>query len=80
MEGLLVAVERGVMPANIVMEIARSPDGDVQRTLAEACENKLLPGNQVLATGGSSCSAVSAARSPTEVVASPTPERLPRRR
>ena len=37
------------MPANIAMEIARSPDGDVQRALAEAYENKLLPGNQVLA-------------------------------
>jgi ParB family chromosome partitioning protein len=48
-ERLLIAVERGVMPANIAMEIARSPDGDVQRALAEAYENKLLPGNQVLA-------------------------------
>ena len=48
-ERLLVAVERGVMPANIAMEIARAPDGDVQRALAEAYENKLLPGNQVLA-------------------------------
>ena len=37
------------MPANIAMEIARAPDGDVQRALAEAYENKLLPGNQVLA-------------------------------
>ena len=48
-ERLLIAVERGVMPANIAMEIARAPDGDVQRALAEAYENKLLPGNQVLA-------------------------------
>src|ERR1700730_11044662 len=48
-ERLLVAAERGVMPANIAMEIARAPDGDVQRALAEAYENKLLPGNQVLA-------------------------------
>jgi ParB family chromosome partitioning protein len=37
------------MPANIAMEIARSPDGDVERALADAYENKLLPGNQVLA-------------------------------
>jgi hypothetical protein len=37
------------MPANIAMEIARAPDGDVQRALAEAYENKLLPGNQILA-------------------------------
>src|ERR1700741_3341049 len=48
-ERLLAAVERGVMPANIAIEIARAPDGDVQRALAEAYENKLLPGNQVLA-------------------------------
>ena len=48
-ERLVIAVERGVMPANIAMEIARAPDGDVQRALAEAYENKLLPGNQVLA-------------------------------
>jgi ParB family chromosome partitioning protein len=48
-ERLLVAVERGVMPANIAIEIARAPDGDVQRALAEAYENKLLPGNQILA-------------------------------
>jgi ParB family chromosome partitioning protein len=48
-ERLLAAVERGVMPANIAVEIARAPDGDVQQALAEAYENKLLPGNQVLA-------------------------------
>jgi ParB family chromosome partitioning protein len=48
-ERLLVAVERGVMPANIAIEIARAADGDVQRALAEAYENKLLPGNQILA-------------------------------
>ena len=48
-ERLLAAVERGVMPANIAVEIARAPEGDVQRALAEAYEDKLLPGNQVLA-------------------------------
>jgi len=48
-ERLLAAVERGVMPANIAMEIARAPDHDVQQALAEAYENKLLPGNQILA-------------------------------
>jgi ParB family chromosome partitioning protein len=48
-ERLLAAVERGVMPANIAVEIARAPDHDVQQALAEAYENKLLPGNQVLA-------------------------------
>ena len=50
-ERLLVAVERGVMPAHIAMEIARAPDGDVQQALAEAYGNKLLPGNQILAIG-----------------------------
>jgi RepB plasmid partitioning protein len=35
-ERLLAAVERGVMPANIATEIARAPDGDIQRALAEA--------------------------------------------
>ena len=48
-ERLLAAVEHGVMPANIAVEIARAPEGDVQRTLAEAYEKKLLPGNQVRA-------------------------------
>jgi len=48
-ERLLVAIERGVMPANIAIEIARAPDGDIQQALAEAYENKLLPGNQILA-------------------------------
>jgi len=37
------------MPANIAIEIARAPDGDIQQALAEAYENKLLPGNQILA-------------------------------
>ena len=37
------------MPANIAVEIARAPDHDVQQALAEAYEDKLLPGNQVLA-------------------------------
>ncbi|HEX4186233.1 MAG TPA: hypothetical protein VHY78_10260, partial [Stellaceae bacterium] len=42
-------LERGVMPANIAMEIARAPDGDIQHALAGAYENKLLPGNQIRA-------------------------------
>jgi ParB family chromosome partitioning protein len=37
------------MPANIPIEIARAPDGDVQRAPAEAYKSKLLPGNQILA-------------------------------
>ena len=31
------------------MEIVRAPDGDIQHALAKAHENKLLPGNQILA-------------------------------
>ena len=46
---LLVAVERGVMPPNIAIEIARATEGEVQQALAEAYEKKALPGNQVLA-------------------------------
>ena len=46
---LLVAVERGIMPHTIAMEIARSQDAEVQQALADAYENKTLPGNQVLA-------------------------------
>jgi ParB family chromosome partitioning protein len=46
---LVAAVERGVTTANIAVEIARAPDHDVQQALAEAYENKLLPGNQILA-------------------------------
>lgn len=48
-ERLLTAVDRGVIPASIAMEIARASDSDVQRALTEAYEQKRLPGNQVLA-------------------------------
>lgn len=48
-EKLISAVERGVIPHTIAMEIARAKDGDVQRALAEAYEEKAIPGNQVLA-------------------------------
>lgn len=48
-ERLLTAVERGVIPHSIAMEIARAKDGDVQRALADAYENGTLPGNQVVA-------------------------------
>jgi ParB family chromosome partitioning protein len=46
---LLTAVDRGVIPATIAMEIARATDVDVQTALTEAYERKALPGNQVLA-------------------------------
>ena len=46
---LLTAVDRGVVPATIAMEIARATDEDVQAALTDAYERKALPGNQVLA-------------------------------
>jgi len=48
-ERLLKAVERGVIPHSIAMEIARAKDTEVQQALAEAYERKALPGNQVMA-------------------------------
>jgi ParB-like nuclease domain len=63
-ERLLVAVERGVMPANIAMEIARAPDGDIQQALAEAYENKLLPGNPNPGHSADHSAAQSAAKEP----------------
>jgi ParB family transcriptional regulator, chromosome partitioning protein len=48
-EKLINAVERGVMPHWIAIEIARAKEGDVQRALAKAYEEKTIPGNQVLA-------------------------------
>jgi ParB family chromosome partitioning protein len=48
-ERLLTAVDRGVLPIGIAMEIARASDRDVQQALADAYESKALPGNQVLA-------------------------------
>jgi ParB family chromosome partitioning protein len=46
---LLVAVERGLMPPNIAIEIARAPEAEVQQALADAYEAKALPGKQILA-------------------------------
>jgi len=48
-EKLISAVERGVIPHTVAMEIAQSKEGDVQRALAQAFEEKAIPGNQVLA-------------------------------
>ena len=48
-ERLINGVERGVIPHSVAMEIAKAKDGDVQEALAEAYENKALPGNQLLA-------------------------------
>jgi ParB family chromosome partitioning protein len=46
---LLVAVERGLMPPNIAIEIARAPETEVQQALADAYEARALPGKQILA-------------------------------
>jgi ParB family chromosome partitioning protein len=48
-EKLIAAVERGVIPHTIAMEIARAKDGEVQQALAQAYEEKAIPGKQVLA-------------------------------
>lgn len=48
-ERLINAVERGLIPHSVAMEIAKAGDAEVQGALAEAYENKALPGNQVLA-------------------------------
>lgn len=45
---LLNAMERGLVPPSIALEISKARDGDVQRALTEAYESKSLPGNQVL--------------------------------
>lgn len=48
-EKLINAVERGVIPHTIAMEIAKAKEGEVQQALAQAYEEKAIPGNQVLA-------------------------------
>jgi ParB family chromosome partitioning protein len=48
-EKLINAVERGIIPHSIAMEIAKAKEGEVQQALAQAYEEKALPGNQVLA-------------------------------
>jgi ParB family chromosome partitioning protein len=48
-EKLINAVERGVIPHTVAMEIARAKEGEVQQALAQAYEEKAIPGYQVLA-------------------------------
>jgi ParB family chromosome partitioning protein len=48
-ERLLSGVERGIIPHTIALEIVKAKDGDVQAALAEAYENKTLPGSQMIA-------------------------------
>lgn len=46
---LLAAMERGIVPPSIAMEIVRAKDSEVQQALTDAYERKALPGKQVLA-------------------------------
>ena len=48
-ERLLTGVEKGIIPPNIAMEISRAKDSDVQKALADAYEQKTIPGNQIIA-------------------------------
>lgn len=48
-ERLLAGVDKGVIPPSIAMEIARAKEADVQKALADAYEQKTLPGNQIIA-------------------------------
>jgi ParB family transcriptional regulator, chromosome partitioning protein len=48
-EKLIAGVERGIIPPTVAIEISKAKDDDVQDALAEAYENKALPGNQLLA-------------------------------
>ena len=48
-ERLINAVEKGVIPHTVAMEIAKAKEGEVQTALMEAYENRQLPGNQLLA-------------------------------
>ena len=48
-ERLINAVEKGVIPHTIAMEISKAKDGELQSALMEAYENKQIPGNQLLA-------------------------------
>lgn len=46
---LINAVERGAIPHTIAMEIAKAGDHELQGALADAYEQKALPGNQMIA-------------------------------
>ncbi len=48
-ERVLTGVERGIIPPSVAMEIVRAKDAEVQKALAEAYEQKALPGNQIIA-------------------------------
>src|SRR6202022_94592 len=80
-ERLLIAVERGVMPANIAMEIARAPTAISSRRSPRLTRTNGYRGTKSWPFGGSFCSAISgerAYRGPAEAFR--TRGRLPPRR
>jgi hypothetical protein len=64
-ERLLVAVERGVMPANIAMEIARAPDGDIQQAARRGLREQIATGEPNPGHSADHSAAQSAAKEPT---------------
>jgi ParB family chromosome partitioning protein len=48
-ERLLTAVEAGILPLNMAIEIAKSSDDDVQRALTQAYTEKKLRGKKLVA-------------------------------
>lgn len=46
---LLAAMDRGVIPPSIALEIAKAHDDEVQVALTDAYEHKSLPGSQIIA-------------------------------
>jgi ParB family chromosome partitioning protein len=48
-ERLLAAVEKGILPPGLAIEIARAGDDDVQAALVDAFEKKMLTGSRYLA-------------------------------
>jgi ParB family chromosome partitioning protein len=48
-ERLLAALEKGIMPPGLAIEIARAGDDDVQAALVDAFEKKMLTGSRYLA-------------------------------
>jgi len=48
-ERLLRAIDKGVIPHSIALEIVHAKDKEVQAALTEAYERKSIPGNQIIA-------------------------------
>ncbi|HWO85600.1 MAG TPA: plasmid partitioning protein RepB C-terminal domain-containing protein [Stellaceae bacterium] len=60
-ERLLIAIERGLMPANIAMEIARAPTAMFSARSPRPMRTNSCPATRSWQSGGSFCSAISAA-------------------